>query len=84
MVAQGSGRLTAPEASVVENAKETAIRASETVISSEPVSRMGFRPTRSTRKIAIRVTSTLVTEVITLVRNESDSENPTACQSVVE
>ena len=36
-------------------------------MSTEPVKRMGFRPTRSTRKIAINVTSTFVTLVMTLI-----------------
>ncbi len=51
----------------VANEKASAIVPSDSAMSTEPVSRIGFRPTRSTRKIAISVTSTFVTLVITLI-----------------
>ena len=76
--------MTAPSASVSENTNEIAISPSETAIITEPVSRMGFRPTRSTRKIAMSVTSTFVIEVTTLIVNESLSSNPTDCHRLVE
>ena len=45
---------------------------------------MGFRPTRSTRKMATRVTSTFVTDVKTLIANELLSSKPTDCHRLVE
>ena len=50
----------------------------------EPVRRIGFRPTRSTRKMATKVTTTLVIEVITEISSELLSSKPTAFQRVVE
>ena len=61
-----------------------AMTASVTVIPSEPPSSIGFRPTLSTMRIATTVATTLTSELMTEARNESDSEKPTACQSVVE
>ncbi len=68
----------------VAKANERAIAPSETVISTEPVRRMGLRPTLSTRKIATNVTTTLVTEVMTEISSELLSSKPTAFHRVVE
>lgn len=57
---------------------------SETNMPADPATSSGLRPTLSTRKIAMKVTATLTTEVIVEMRNESSSLKPTACQSVVE
>ena len=57
---------------------------SDTVMRIEPVRRMGLRPTRSTSTIATIVTSTFVTDVMTLIRREFCSVKPTARHSVVE
>ena len=65
-----------------ENA--TAMIPRVTTMPAEPPSSIGFRPTRSTMRIATTVASTLTSELMTDARNESLSENPTACQSVVE
>ena len=46
-------------------ANEIAIAASDTVISTDPMSRIGLRPTRSTSTIATMVTRTFVTDVMT-------------------
>ena len=69
---------------MVEKAKHSAIVARETAMRSDPLRRMGLRPTRSTRKIATSVTRTLITEVNTLIPKDDDSSNPTDCHSVVE
>ena len=57
---------------------------SERAMPTEPASRIGRRPTRSTRAIATRVTRMLVMEVTTEMVSESFSWNPTAFHSVVE
>ena len=49
----------------------------------EPTSRRGFRPNRSTKAIAISVVTMLITPVIVLIRIESASVKPTECQSAV-
>ncbi len=77
------GRLGLPS-TIVDCENAIATMASEMNMPAEPVTRRGFRPTLSTRKIAMKVTATFTTEVIVEMRNESLSLNPTACQSVVE
>jgi hypothetical protein len=57
---------------------------SETAIPTEPASRMGRRPIRSTRAMATRVTRMLVMDVATEMASESFSWKPTAFHRVVE
>ncbi len=64
--------------------KASAITAREMVMPADPVSRIGRRPTLSIRAIAMKVTATLVTEVMVETRNDWLSSKPTACHSVVE
>ena len=56
----------------------------ETAMPTEPTSRMGRRPIRSTRAMATRVTRMLVTDVATEMVRESSSWKPTAFHRVVE
>ena len=50
----------------------------------DPPSSIGLRPTLSTMAMAISVTRTLVTEVMTVIVSESDSLNPTERHRLVE
>ncbi len=61
-----------------------AMMASDSVMPTDPVSRIGRRPTLSMSAIAMNVTATFVTDVMVETRNDWLSSNPTACQSVVE
>src|SRR5699024_7784525 len=69
---------------IVANENATAISPSDSVISNDPASRIGRRPTLSTSRIATLVTTLFVTEVITVIVNGSDSSKPTERHSVVE
>ena len=50
----------------------------------EPISSSILRPSLSISMIATTVTTMLVTEVITVIRSDSDSPKPTARQSTEE
>ena len=63
---------------------DSVIAPSDSAMPTDPTSSRIRRPILSTSRIAITVTATLVTEVMTEMTNESDSEKPTACHSVVE
>jgi hypothetical protein len=80
---QAPGReMFSPEPTADENA--SAMAASESAMPTEPASRMGRRPIRSTRAMATRVTRMFVMEVATEMASESFSWKPTAFHRVVE
>ena len=64
--------------------KASAIIPRERVMTIEPTSSMGLRPTLSTRRMARMVTAILVTDVMTVMVRASDSWKPTVRHSVVE
>jgi hypothetical protein len=64
--------------------KQTAIMPRVTAMPADPISSSGRRPIRSMREMATRVTTTLVTLVITVMVSARDSVNPTERHSVVE
>ncbi len=64
--------------------KQTAMVPSASAMVVEPSSRSGRRPTLSISVMAMTVTTTLVTEVMTVMVRASDSSKPTERHSVVE
>src|SRR6476661_5716365 len=74
--------MFSPEPVAEEKARAMAPR--DTAMPTEPASRMGLRPTRSTSAMATRVTRMLVMDVATEMARESFSWNPTAFHRVVE
>src|SRR5690242_7977315 len=78
-----SPRNGLPAASSDAVPKMTDIVINETAMPVEPINSSGLRPILSTSAIAMRVVTMLTTEVITVMTNESPSENPTASQSTL-